>query len=58
MPSELGRAARALKAKRRADTNYRAAIVAAVNAGHSYADVAKALGISRQAVRVIVTRAA
>lgn len=56
--SELERASRALKAKRRADSEYRAALVAAHHAGHSYAQLAKALGISRQAVRVIVTRAA
>lgn len=58
MPSELERASRAYKAKRRADLNYRAAIIAAIDAGHTYAQVGKALGISRQAVRVIVTRAA
>lgn len=56
--TELERAARAFKAKRRADDNYRAALVAAIAAGHTYAEVAKVLGISRQAVRVNVSRAA
>lgn len=55
---ELQRATRALKAKRRADTQYRAAVIAAHQAGASYADIGKALGISRQAVRVLVTRTA
>lgn len=58
MSDELKRASRALKAKRRADQEYRAALVQAIAAGHTYAEVAKALEISRQAVRVLVSRTA
>jgi DNA-directed RNA polymerase specialized sigma24 family protein len=44
-------------AKSRADEQYRAAIVAAVDAGASYAELARTLGVSRQAVRQLVERA-
>lgn len=58
MTTTLDSVKRAARAKSRADARYRAAVVAAHQAGASYADIAKALGISRQAVRVLVARAA
>lgn len=53
----LARLTRAASAKRRADQQYRAALAAALAAGHTYAEIAKALGVSRQAVRQLVQRA-
>lgn len=50
------RALRAAAAKRRADEEYRAALLAAVAAGVSYAELARTLGVSRQAVRQLVER--
>lgn len=56
MTDHLQSVKRAARAKSRADAQLRAAILAAVEAGISYADVARALGVSRQAVRQFVTR--
>lgn len=59
----LGRVKRAVIAKRRADEEYRSALVAAVAALEAagfpdpFARVAASAGISRQAVRELVTRA-
>jgi transposase-like protein len=52
----LAQLARDAKAKEKADRKVRLAIAAALDAGHTYADVARAAGISRQAVRQQVTR--
>lgn len=42
---------RAARAKSRADAHYRDTIQAALDAGHGFAELATALGLSRQAVR-------
>jgi len=47
----VARIRRAASAKRRADLEYRAALAAALEAGVSYADVARAADTSRQRVR-------
>lgn len=58
----LTRVKRAAAARRRADDSYRAAILAAVaelraaGARDSFAQVARAAGVSRQAVRDLVSR--
>jgi predicted transcriptional regulator len=49
---------RAARAKTRADARYKAALVAAHAAGATYADIAHAVGVSRQAVRQIIGRTA
>lgn len=60
MPSATGtdpvtaRVARAAEAKRRAEQEYRAALAAAKDAGISYAAIAHASGVSRQAVRQLL----
>lgn len=54
--TDLANLKRAARAKARADAQLRTTILAAVAAGVSYADVARALGVSRQAVRQLVTR--
>jgi DNA-directed RNA polymerase specialized sigma24 family protein len=43
-------------AKRRIDSSYRAALLLAYQAGHSYAEIAKAANVSRQAVRQLLNR--
>lgn len=60
MPSPsnpLARVKRAASSKRRADQEYRAALLAAFNLGASYAELAKLAGTSRQAVRQLIERA-
>jgi DNA-directed RNA polymerase specialized sigma24 family protein len=47
---------RAARAKARADARYKAALVAAHAAGASYAEIAHAVGVSRQAVRQLIER--
>lgn len=47
---------RAARAKTRADAHYRETIQAALDAGHSYATIAAALKLSRQAVRQLAQR--
>jgi DNA-directed RNA polymerase specialized sigma24 family protein len=47
---------RAAADKAAADSRYRSALVAAHEAGLSYAAIAKAAGVSRQAVRQLVER--
>lgn len=54
--SELARVKRAASARRRAEDQYRAALVAAAGAGVSYAELARAAGTTRQAVRQLVER--
>lgn len=56
-PSELARVRRARRARDRADEELRQAVVAAAAAGHSFAAIGDELGVSRQAVRVMVKRA-
>jgi DNA-directed RNA polymerase specialized sigma24 family protein len=55
-PDPLSQLAKAWGAKRRADERYRAALLAAVDDGVSYAELARRMGISRQAVRQLVDR--
>ena len=55
MPDPLDRVRRATVAKEKAAREYRAALLAAIAAGRSYADVARAAGISRQAARQLAT---
>lgn len=63
MSGGLSRVSRAAGAKRRAELEYRAALVAAVDeleaAGYrdAYARVADAAGVARQNVRLMVSRA-
>lgn len=47
---------RAARAKALADTRYKAELIAARRAGVSFADLARASGISRQAVRQLLGR--
>lgn len=47
---------RAARAKSRADARLRETIAEAVSAGASYAEVGRVLGVSRQAVRQLLTR--
>ena len=54
--TELRRVQRAAETKRRADESYRSALVAAHAAGHSYAELARVAGVSRQAVRQLLLR--
>ena len=49
--SPLARVKRAASARRRAELEYRAALVAAREAGHSLAEVGAAADITRQGVR-------
>jgi DNA-directed RNA polymerase specialized sigma24 family protein len=53
----LSRVRKAAARKAAADNAYRAALVAAHDAGLSYAAIAAAAGVSRQAVRQLVERA-
>jgi hypothetical protein len=55
-PDPLARAKRAAVAKRRSEDAYRAALAAAHAAGHSFAEIAAAVGVSRQAVRQLLGR--
>ena len=57
MSDPLARVKRAAQARRRAEEEYRAALVAAVDAGHAYAVLARELDLSRQAVRQLIRRA-
>ncbi|MCR4340681.1 MAG: sigma-70 region 4 domain-containing protein [Gemmatimonadaceae bacterium] len=57
MPDPLTVLRKAHKARRRADSVYRAALLAAVADGHTYAEIAKELGLSRQSVRMSALRA-
>jgi DNA-directed RNA polymerase specialized sigma24 family protein len=52
----LARLARAASSKRRADERFRAALLEAVDA-RGYAQVARELGVTRQAVRQLAERA-
>ena len=52
---EIQAAKRAAAAKVRADENYRAAVIAAAQVA-SYAEIAVAVGVSRQAIRQLVER--
>lgn len=56
MADHLTSVKRAARAKSRADARLRETIVEAVATGASYADVARVLGVSRQAVRQLLTR--
>ena len=58
MPDPLATLQKAHKARRRADNAYRAALLAAVADGHTYAELARMLGISRQSIRKVATRLA
>ena len=42
--------------KRRAEHRYRAALLRALEAGFSYAEIARVAGVSRQAVRQLLTK--
>jgi hypothetical protein len=55
MSKELERVRRASCARRRADVAYRAALRDAWGRGASFADIARAAGVSRQTVREMVT---
>lgn len=57
MTDHLLNAKRAARAKARADARYRDTIQAALDAGHGFAEIAKAVGLSRQAVRQLARRA-
>lgn len=50
----LKRAKRAAVRKRRSEQEYRAALRAAREAGYSFAEIARAIGISRQAMRKLL----
>lgn len=56
MTDHLDSVKRAARAKTRADHAYRAAISAALQEGFSYAEIAAALKVSRQAVRQLAIR--
>lgn len=56
-PDPLATLRKAHTARRRADDRYRAALLAAVAAGHSYADIGRALGVARQTIFKAVRRA-
>jgi ribosomal protein L13E len=49
----IKRVARASQAKRRPEQEYRAALRAAREAGYSFAEIARAAGITREAARKI-----
>ena len=52
----LRRVKRAATKLEGARSEYRAALLACLDAGHSYAEIARALGVSRQAVRQLAER--
>lgn len=56
MTDPLDKLRKAQTARRRGEERYRAALLAAVAAGHSYADLARVLGIARQNVRKYALR--
>jgi DNA-directed RNA polymerase specialized sigma24 family protein len=56
MSDPLARVRRAVKRQQASELEYRAAVVAAVAAGFSFAEVARAIGCSRQSVRILVER--
>ena len=56
MPDPLDKLRKAAAARRRGEERYRAALLAAVAAGHSYSEIARALGISKQSVRKMAIR--
>lgn len=56
MSDELAAVKRTASRKRRTDKQYRAALLAALEAGHGYAELAKVAGTSRQAVRQLILR--
>lgn len=59
MPSSdpVARFARAVEKRRRAESDVRAAALVALEAGVSFAELSRAAGVSRQAVRQLVRRA-
>jgi hypothetical protein len=56
MSDPLARVKRASEAKRRAEHEYRSALEAGREAGLSFADMAKAAGVSRQAARQMLAK--
>jgi DNA-directed RNA polymerase specialized sigma24 family protein len=56
MTEPLARVKQAAAERGRAEEAYRAAVLSAYVAGLSYAQIAKAAGVSRQAVRQLVER--
>jgi len=52
--SPLVEVRRAVATKRRAEHRYRAALLHALEAGFSYAEIARVAGVSRQAVRQLL----
>ena len=56
MPDPLARLTAAAAARIDAELEYRLALAAAHEAGHSYADLARLLGIRRQSTRKMLTR--
>jgi len=58
MPDPLARLTAAAAARVDADLEYRLALAAAHEAGHSYAALARLLGVRRQSVWKVLTRQA
>ena len=56
MPDPLARLTAAAAARVNAELEYRQAITAAHEAGHTYAELARLLGIRRQSTRKMVMR--
>ena len=56
MPDPLARLTAAAAARANAELEYREALAAAHEAGHTYADLARLLGIRRQSTRKMVMR--
>ena len=56
MPDPLSRLTVAAAARVNAELEYRLALAAAHEAGHSYAELARLLGIRRQSTRKMLTR--
>ncbi len=57
MPDPLATLRKAHKTRRRGEEQYRAALLAAVAAGHTYVEIAQTLGVARQVIRTSVMRA-
>ena len=55
-PDPLRRVKRAAAKLDAARSEYRAALLACLDAGYSYAEIARTLGVSRQAVRQLAER--
>jgi DNA-directed RNA polymerase specialized sigma24 family protein len=55
-PPELARVKRAAAKRDRAGDEYRAVLLAAHDAGHSFATIGRAAGVSREAVRALIAR--